>query len=873
MADLDTYRAKRDFAKTPEPSGEAAAAGAGDSFVIQKHAATRLHYDFRLELDGVLKSWAVTRGPSLVPGEKRLAVETEDHPLDYGGFEGTIPKGQYGGGTVILWDRGRWRPLFDPHKGLAKGHLEFELEGERLHGRWHLVRMKGRRGEKRTNWLLIKGEDEHARAEGDPEIVEEALTSVESGRTIEDVTHGVGEVAVWQSKPVERSGARRKARITKAADAAAPDRPEAGPGEPIPAVADPAAIPKSKAGRLPDFVEPCLATLQPKPPSGAAWLHEIKFDGYRLQARIKDGRVALRTRSGLDWTSKFGARVPEALARLPVRTALLDGELVVEGPNGASDFSALQADLGAERSDRFVYYAFDLLHLDGRDLTGSPLGARKATLEQVMAGVEPLGPIRYSAHFEVSGDAMLRHACRLSLEGVVSKRADRPYRGGRGKDWVKSKCADRQEFVVAGYVPSTVNAKAIGSLVLGYHDASGLRHAGRVGTGFTNAVATELKRRLDRLRAARPTFAAKLPAAEARGVTWVRPELVAEVEFRGWTAAESLRHASFRGLRDDKAAADVVREGKQGAETASEAPAVMSAARTSVKLTHPDRVYWPETGVTKAGLADYYAEVWRLIAPHVVGRPLSLVRCPGGTAEACFFQKHAWKGIHRAIQRHPDPLDEAGEDILWIRDFDGLVALVQAGVLEIHPWGSALADLERPDRIVMDLDPHEDVPWSAMIAAAEELRERMRAAGLVPFLKNTGGKGLHVCAPLKPAADWETVKGFCRDLAEAMERDAPARFVSTATKAKRTGRIFVDYLRNGRGATVVAPYSTRARTGATVSTPLAWDELGPEIGPAHYTVLNLGQRLAGLPGDPWADFGASAVPLEAAKPARKRAKR
>ena len=825
---LETYRSRRDFKATAEPRGRVRRGAAGHSYVIQKHAARRLHYDLRLELDGVLKSWAVTRGPSLVAGEKRLAVEVEDHPLDYGDFEGTIPKGEYGGGTVIVWDRGSWTPVGDPHQGLAKGHLEFELNGEKLSGRWHLIRMAGKRREKRVNWLLIKADDKAARPADAPDILEQRPESAKTGRQVDEVA---GEAPGWSS----RTG-----------------RIEPRPG--------PDAIKGARQAALPAFVEPELASLAPQPPGGQRWLHELKFDGYRLLARIDGGRVRLLTRSGLDWTERFGAGVVAALAGLGVENALIDGELVVEGPNGASDFSLLQADLSAGRADRFVYYAFDLLHLDGFDLRGAALTARKEALESVLGQAD--GVLRLSGHFEEEGEIILRHACRLSLEGVVSKLRRSPYRPGRGKDWIKSKCSRRQELVIGGYVPSTTTRDAIGSLVLGYWRDGALIHAGRVGTGFTTAVARDLNRRLEPLRTEASPFAERLSAEAARQVRYVRPELAAEVDFRAWTADGNLRHASFRGLREDKPVAEIVQE------EAKAKPAARPKALA--KLTHPDRIYWPDAGVTKEGLAQYYSEVWRWIAPHVVGRPLALVRCPEGITGQCFFQKHAWQGISRAIRQQPDP-QEPGTGLLMVEGLDGLIGLVQAGVLEIHPWGAAFANLEQPDQIVVDLDPGEGVGWPEVIAAAVEVRERLAALGLAGFVKTSGGKGLHVNVPLRPAAGWVAVKAFAKGLADAMAGDSPERYVATVAKAKRRRRILIDYLRNARGATAVAPYSTRARAGAPVSMPLDWSELGPEIGPAHFTVANSGNRLANLDSDPWGDFRKAAVPLPKAKGRRKAA--
>lgn len=849
---LGIYRKKRNFKTTPEPKGRKARKS-GNSFVIQKHDARRLHYDFRLEMDGVLKSWAVTKGPSLVSGEKRLAVHVEDHPLEYGDFEGTIPKGEYGGGTVIIWDRGTWTPVQDAEKGYAKGHLEFELHGEKLAGRWHLVRMASKPREKRENWLLIKAADDAVRSRKDPDVLEERPESVLTGRDIGDVA---GEEPGWSSKTgrIEQKGKRR----SKARTVDPPNEPSA------PGPQDASKIKGANKAPLPTYLEPMLATLASSPPTGERWIHEIKFDGYRLQARLEAGCVKLLTRSGFDWTKKFGKDIVAALRDLPIGSALLDGELVVEAGSGASDFSALQADLSQGRNDRFVYYLFDLLHLDGYDLTRLPLIERKKRLAQLI-GTADCGLLRYSGHFEENGAIVLRHACRLSLEGVVSKLRDAPYRPGRGKSWVKSKCSARQEFVVAGYVPSTTSRNAIGSLVLGVYESEELNYVGRVGTGFTAAVAEDLFRKIDRMRVPSSPFSNRLNAEQSRQVRYVRPELVAEVEFRAWTADGHLRHASFRGLREDKPAREIIREvGK--AITASPRP-----PRRTVKLTHPDRIYWPDEGVTKEGLADYYAEVWTHIAPHIVGRPLALLRCPNGINGQQFFQKHAWKGLNPNIVLVKDPVDSAEEPLIAINDLDGLMGLAQSAVLEIHPWGSTIAYWERPDTIIMDLDPGEGVPWEAVIAAAEETRLRLKEAGLASFVKTSGGKGLHIVAPLKPKAEWPAVKAFTKSIADAMASDSPDHFVSTINKSKRRGKILVDYLRNQRGATAVAAYSTRARPGAAVSAPLAWEELGLGIGPAYFTVDNMPTRLASMRADPWEDFRAAAAPLAGARPRRKTA--
>jgi bifunctional non-homologous end joining protein LigD len=836
---LEAYRRKRDFSATPEPEGKSARRKrrGGAQFTIQKHAARRLHYDLRLEHDGVLWSWAVTRGPSLVPGDKRLAVRTEDHPLDYAEFEGTIPKGEYGGGTVLVWDVGTWKALGDPEKGAAKGHLEFELAGKRLSGRWHLVRMARKPREKAENWLLIKGDDAAARGEDDPDVLEEHPESVLTGRTVEEVA---GEAPGWSSKTgrIAKSAGRREAPKVKGA---------------------------VRRG-WPGFVPPALATLRPDPPAGDRWVHEIKFDGYRFQAHLRDGGATLLTRHGHDWTGRFGPEIRAALEALPAETAIVDGELVVESGAGVSDFGALQADLAAERSDRFVFYAFDLLYLDGRDLRAAPLTARKEALAELIAGAPAV--LRFSEHFEAEGEIVLRHSCRLSLEGVVSKLRDGKYVSGRGKGWIKSKCQQRQEFVVLGHVPSSTGRNAIGALLIGHYDDGRLTVAGKVGTGFTQKVAEDLFRRLEAMRTDRPELD-KPPGADLKGVRFVRPELVAEVEYLTWTADGVLRHTSFRGLREDRDPREVVRE----PDGASPDRAPVDRPPASVKLTHPDRLYWKDAGVTKQGLAEYYAQVWRRMAPHVVNRPLALLRCPDGVGGQCFFQKHAWRGMNREILGRTDPLDD-GKDatVLAIDGLAGLTGVVQGGALEIHTWQSTIDDLERPDQIVMDLDPGEDVAWPDVIAAAREVRERLNQAGLASFLKTSGGKGLHVVAPLTPKADWARVKGFAKSIADAMTADSPDRFIATITKSKRRGKVLIDYLRNGRGSTAIAPYATRARDGAPVSMPLAWEEIDGVPGAAYYTVRNAIARIAAL-DDPWDGFRAAARPCpEIARPRGKRAK-
>jgi bifunctional non-homologous end joining protein LigD len=615
---------------------------------------------------------------------------------------------------------------------------------------------------------------------------------------------------------------------------------------------------------LPAFIEPCLATLIDKAPGSGNWIHEIKFDGYRLQARLERGKVKLLTRKGLDWTTKFST-IADAIAKLPATAALIDGELVSEGNDGISSFSLLQQDLKDGRHDRMVFYAFDLLHLGDADLQGLPLRARKAALAKLLARTSKRGPLRLSESLTEPGPVLLDHACRMGLEGIVSKLADAAYHSGRGRDWLKTKCSDRQEFVVLGFVPSTADARAVGALVLGFYEGGTLRYAGRSGTGFTHDVARSLFRRLHPTTVKTPPLR-PVPKEERgrRGATWVEPRMVVEVDFHGWTHGGRIRQASFQGLREDKPAKEVVREVKKNVTAAAatgisakrvsarSAPPHAGAPIGRVKLTHPERVYWDDAGITKRDLADYYGKVWKWMAPHVTGRAIALVRCPeGADMGQCFFQKHARAGIPTEFL-HLVP--EKGDEIISIDDLDGLIALVQGGALEIHVRGSRIDDRERADRLVFDLDPGPGTGWADVVAAAREVRARLKQIKLESFLKTSGGKGLHVVVPIAPEP-WETVKRFTKIVAESMARDEPDRYLATATKAKRNNRIFVDYLRNSREATAIAPYSTRARPGASVSAPVAWSELGSLKSASQYTVQNVVQRLSRLKSDPWAAMG------------------
>lgn len=911
---LEIYRKKRQFGVTPEPRGRPGRRG-GSSYVIQKHAARRLHYDLRLELDGVMKSWAVTRGPSLDPGEKRLAVHVEDHPIDYNSFEGTIPAGEYGGGTVMIWDRGHWVPEGDPHKGYAKGHLLFDLDGAKLHGRWHLVRMQRRGNDRHENWLLIKGKDDEARSGRDADILEQEPLSAATGRTMEEIAAGKGRKRVWHSNRAGGGGgdtaarpqSQRAFREELRAQAQAAAKPKTKPtakaaAEPKSAPAKTAArapassakqtksaaggvaakqnkkdkknekksdpVPRGKsatAAPLPDFVPPALATLHERPPSGPNWLHEIKLDGYRIEARLDDGDVQLLTRNRQDWTHRF-APIAAAIAKLPAKTALLDGELVVEDEKGASSFSLLQIALKESKTDRFVYWVFDILHLDGVDLTGRPLVERKAALQKLLRGAAD--PIRYAEHFDEDGPRLFKHACELGLEGVVSKRRAAPYSSGRTESFVKSKCRDEQELVVAGFTPSAAMPSAIGALTVGYYDNGALRYAGRVGTGYDHATARDLWRRLQKLRTERPPLV--VPKTERRkNVIWVKPQLVAEVEYRGVTHDGLLRQAAYKGLREDKAAGEVVRETPVASSSASarqaavksRAPAAKATAarangRTKTRsdevaampLTHPDRVYWADVGVTKQDLAAYYASIWDWMAPHATDRALALVRCPDGTKGECFFQKHIASNVRDSPVRHL--VEGKDHDVIAVESLADLIALVQSGALEIHVRGSRLDALEMCDRIVFDLDPGEGVTWQDIVAAARETRDRLKAEKLESFVKLSGGKGVHVVLP-HAAVDWDAAKDFAQKIALRMAADSPQRYVGKMTKALRNGKIFIDYFRNSREATSVAAYSTRARAGAPVSVPLIWDQLARVKAANQFTVLNLKKHIR---QDAWRDI-------------------
>jgi len=798
---LETYREKRRFDITPEPAGRRRAGrrkAAGElRYLIQKHDATRLHYDFRLELDGVLKSWAVTRGPSLDPSQKRLAVRTEDHPIEYGDFEGIIPRGQYGGGSVMLWDTGHWEPVDDPRKGLEKGKLSFILHGQRLQGRFALVRMRPNPKEKRENWLLIKDGDDHA----DPgrDVTGEYDTSVATGRSMEEIAAAPAS-RVWNSNKDANDNTKRK-------------KPSA---------------------RCPGFVPPQLATLVDETPTGRDWIFEIKFDGYRALLSACGEEVAFYSRNGHDWTGRLPG-LAAAARRLRLDRMLVDGEVVAVDDEGRTSFSALQQAL-KNGGRNLAFFAFDLLVDRGEDIRKLSNLERKERLARALGKAGRTGPIYYTDHLVMSGDAMLDELCSRRFEGVIAKKASAPYRSGRVKSWLKVKCDREQEFVVIGISPSERN-RPFSSLLLGFHDSAGkLRYAGRVGSGFARRDLAEIDRRLKPLRRKSSPLDDK-PAGIPKAVRWVEPKLVVQVAFAEFTHDGAVRHARFLGIREDKAASRVTKEDPRPLKEVTEmaAPKTKRSSRgakngtavvAGVKLSNPDKILFPEQGITKLELAEYLEAAAPHMLPHLKRRLVSFVRCPEGRTKECFFQRHAGPGLMEAVKRMVIPGNNTGtEEYLYIEDVKGLVATAQIGVLELHIWGIHVDMVEKPDRIVFDLDPAEGLAFSAVTSAALHVRDLLDALGLVSFPLLTGGKGVHVVAPIARRHEWPVVKKFTAALAQRMAESDPDRFIANMSKARRKGRIFVDYLRNERGSTAICPFSPRARPGAPVAWPVSWDNL------------------------------------------------
>ena len=825
---LHAYRSKRNFALTTEPAEGGEPGRDALSFVVQKHWASSLHYDFRLELDGTLKSWAVPKGPSLDASVKRMAVQVEDHPMSYASFEGTIPAKQYGAGKVIVWDRGTWSPLGDPHRDYRNGHLKFELHGHKLHGKWVLVRMKGK-GEKQPPWLLIKEKDAFVRTTAEYSVVDEMPDSVKA-------------VGAAQRQPLSQS-------------------------------ADPALPPQARVAALPATLAPELATLVSAPPAdAAAWLYEIKFDGYRLLTRIaasgSQPAIKLFTRNGNDWTSKL-LPLQKAIARLKLPSGWYDGEIVVPGDHDIPDFDALQQAFDSENTADVVLYLFDLPYFDGHDLRAVPLETRRALLQHLLARTAP-GAVRFSEVFDASPQSVLTSACRLGLEGVIAKRRDSSYRSARSTDWIKLKCSRRQEFVIGGYTDPQGTRTGIGALLLGVHDDHGeLQYAGDVGTGFTQQALGVIKKALTPLTRTTRPFAA--PAKIEGRPHWVDPTLVAEVSFADWTRAGHIRHAVFRGLRSDKAASEIVREHASRlppARASTRAGVAASQTRpqalsTRLRVTHPDRVIDPSTGLTKIELVRYYDLVGDLMMAHLKGRPVSLVRAPSGVGGQLFFQKHVETEKLTGIRQLDPALFIGHPALIEVASKRGLLSAAQWNVIEIHTLNTGTKSLEHPDRMVFDLDPGEGVAWSQVQEAAELTRSFLTQLGLTPFLKTSGGKGLHVVVPLRRLHDWDTVKGFSQAVVVHMAKTIPQRFVAKSGPKNRVGKIFIDYLRNGLGATTVSAWSARARPGLGISVPVAWDELASLRGGDHWTVRSAHERLD-RGNAPWAAYAKAARSLTAA---------
>jgi bifunctional non-homologous end joining protein LigD len=875
---LSIYRKKRDFAQTREPDGKIVVAPVKQPrFVIQKHDATRLHYDLRLEMDGVFKSWAVTRGPSLDPADKRLAVEVEDHPLDYGDFEGTIPKGQYGGGTVQLWDRGTY-DAEDAARDLKKGDLKFTLHGDKLQGGFVLVRMKrDRNGGKRTNWLLIKHRDEHAVAgKGKGEAVLESDASVASGRSMDAIAAGKGRApkpfmigrrarirkdAVWDSSEGEAAEARATKRV----------KTKAGAVKKAPAQR---AVKAKRVAQMPGFVAPELCTSVDRPPAAKGWAHEIKFDGYRMQLRIDDGAVTLKTRKGLDWTDRFSA-LAKAAAGLP--DAIIDGEVVGLDADGAPDFAALQAALSESETDALIFFAFDLLFAGGEDLRKLPLEDRKLRLKALLdkaRGRRKQAPIRYVDHFTTGGDAMLQSACKLSLEGIVSKKLSAPYVSGRSSNWNKAKCRAGHEVVIGGWKS---NGGKFRSLLAGVNKGDHLVYVGIIGTGFAQDKVKRLMPTLKKHAAKRSPFGGDNAPAGGPDMHWLQPALVAEIEFAGFTGAGMVRQAAFKELRQDKPADEVEAEVPQKIALAKPKRATKKTAKVTsgksgsvmgVTLSHPDKALWPDAGdddaVTKRDLADYFAAVGDWMMPHLAGRPCSIVRAPDGIGGQQFFQRHAMTGTSNLLELVKVSGDR--KSYLQIDRVEGLAAVAQMGGLELHPWNCAPGEPEVPGRLVFDLDPSPEVAFSAVIAAARDMRDRLSQLGLDSFCKTTGGKGLHVVTPLKHGArdrvDWKTAKTFAQAVCQQMAADDPKRYLINMSKAKRKGKIFLDYLRNDRMATAVAVLSPRARPGAMASMPVNWTQLRGDFDPARFTVRSVPGLLK--KSNAWAGYEEAAGSIKAA---------
>jgi bifunctional non-homologous end joining protein LigD len=815
---LQKYWAKRDFNITQEPRGQLENAGAQLRFYIQKHHARNLHYDFRLEIGGTLKSWAVPKGPSLDPDDKRLAVEVEDHPLAYGSFEGSIPKGQYGAGQVILWDKGTWEAIGDAEQGLKSGSLKFQLHGHKLHGKWALVRMKGASAaESKNNWLLIKEKDAESRKGKDAHITESSSESVNGLPDLE--------------QPTAKMDTENALAITQTS------------------------MP------IPDIFKPQLATLAAHAPAGEQWLSELKYDGYRALSRIDEGAVNMLTRNGHDWTGKW-PRLAEALSELPVSSAWLDGEVAAIDDDGNISFQLLQNAMKQGQDAKLVYLVFDLMYLNGYDLTDMPLIKRKELLQTLLASQPETSAIKYSHHASGPANEVFKQACLQGQEGIVVKNAQAPYVQARTHDWLKVKCGMRQEFVVAGYTDPAGSREKFGALLLGTYDEAGkLIYAGRVGTGFNQDSLKQVADHFPALSASKTSFLNPPTGREAVGVHWLKPKLVAEVKFAQWTEDGLVRHSSFVSLRSDKPAKNIVRElshapEEQSQSAVSTVPSSLNrkVELAGVKISNPAKILFIDHGYTKLDIAEHYVNMEQWILPYLKDRPLSIVRCPDGYNHECFFQKHVAIGKHSHLKPIKPNAETNKSEYFIANDLSAIIELVQLGVLELHTWGSQYPISALADRLIFDLDPAPDVAWDKVTEAAVLLKGLLQEIGLQSFVKTTGGKGLHVEVPITASYPWDVVKPFTQGIAQYLEKHIPDRFTASISKKKRAGKIFIDYLRNADGATAIVPYSTRARKGAPVATPLHWDEIGDRIQADSFNIKNIGDRLKHLQADPWVDY-------------------